>query len=145
MSVFNRPDFHDLWRHLGWGANTAKITVNSSVDRASHRSSRGHGFKPPWSPEFFSGFFTQLHKLRSLRRSFLHFQTLRPHKVLMRNARTHPLHTSWLFQLFKISILIKQNHQRVPTSVAEKSRAVYLLMSTESENLSSLRSRHQKG
>ena len=24
--------------------------------------------------EFFSGFFTQLHKLRSLRRSFLHFQ-----------------------------------------------------------------------
>ena len=26
-----------------------------------------------WSPEFFSGFFTQLHKLRSLRRSFLHF------------------------------------------------------------------------
>ena len=27
-----------------------------------------------WSPEFFfSGFFSQLHKLRSLRRSFLHF------------------------------------------------------------------------
>ena len=25
-----------------------------------------------WIPEFFSGFFTQLHKLRSLRRSFLH-------------------------------------------------------------------------
>ena len=23
--------------------------------------SRGHGFKPRWSPEFFSGFFTQLH------------------------------------------------------------------------------------
>ena len=23
----NRP-FHGLWRHLGWGANTAKITVN---------------------------------------------------------------------------------------------------------------------
>ena len=33
---------------------------------------RGHGFKPRWSPELFSGFFTQLHKLRSLRRSFLH-------------------------------------------------------------------------
>ena len=28
------------------------------------------------SPEFFSGFFTQLHKLRSLRRSFLHFHRL---------------------------------------------------------------------
>ena len=26
-----------------------------------------------WSPEFCSGFFTQLHKLRSLQRSFLHF------------------------------------------------------------------------
>ena len=33
---------------------------------------RGHGFKPRWSPEFCSGFFTQLHKLRSLRGSFLH-------------------------------------------------------------------------
>ena len=29
--------------------------------------------KPICSREFFSGFFTQLHKLRSLRRSFLHF------------------------------------------------------------------------
>ena len=29
-----------------------------------------------WSPEFFAGFFTQLHKLRSLRGSFLHFQCL---------------------------------------------------------------------
>ena len=30
--------------------------------------------KKAWkSPEFFSGFFTQLHKLRSLPRSFLHF------------------------------------------------------------------------
>ena len=35
--------------------------------------SRGHMFKPRWSPEFFSGFFTQLHKLHSLRRSCLHF------------------------------------------------------------------------
>ena len=34
--------------------------------------SRGLGFKPRWSPELFSGFFTPLHKLRSLRRSFLH-------------------------------------------------------------------------
>ena len=36
--------------------------------------SRGHRFKPRWSPEFFfSGFFMQLHKLCSLQRSFLHF------------------------------------------------------------------------
>ena len=46
----------------------------NSVGRASYRQSRGHGFKPRWSPGFFSGFFTQLHKLRSLRRSFLHLQ-----------------------------------------------------------------------
>ena len=30
-------------------------------------------FRIPWSPEFFSGFFMQLHKLHSLLRSFLHF------------------------------------------------------------------------
>ena len=47
--------------------------LHSSVGRASHRWSRGHGFKPRWSPDFFSGLFTQLHKLRSLRRSLLHF------------------------------------------------------------------------
>ena len=47
--------------------------LHSSVGRASHQKSRGHGFKPRWSPEFCSGFFTQLHKLRSLRRSFLYF------------------------------------------------------------------------
>ena len=34
--------------------------LHSSVGRASHRYSRGHGFKPRWSPEFFSGFLTQL-------------------------------------------------------------------------------------
>ena len=34
--------------------------LHSSVGRASHRYSRGHRFKPRWSPEFFSGFFTQL-------------------------------------------------------------------------------------
>ena len=30
-------------------------------------------FMTTWSPEFFSGFFMQLHKLHSLLRSFLHF------------------------------------------------------------------------
>lgn len=57
--------------------------------------------------------------------------------------------------LFTISILIKQNHQWIPTLREEKLRAELftywqerilscLLMSTESENLSSLRSRRQK-
>ena len=36
-----------------------------------HRT--GIARSPRWSLNFFSGFFTQLHKLRSLRRSFLHF------------------------------------------------------------------------
>ena len=34
--------------------------------------------------------------------------------------------THLILRLFKISILIKQNHQRVPTSGGEKSRAIYL-------------------
>ena len=52
-----------------------KPEKNSGLQRrALHRQSRGHRFKPCWSPEFFSGFFTQLHKLHSLRRPFLHFQ-----------------------------------------------------------------------
>ena len=34
------------------------------------------GSNPVEVLSFFSGFFTQLHKLRSLRQSFLHFQRL---------------------------------------------------------------------
>ena len=48
-----------------------KTTIHFAT---SGKLTLGHGFKPRWSPEFFSGFFTQLPKLRSLRRSFLHFQ-----------------------------------------------------------------------
>ena len=62
------------------------------------------------------------------------YQTIllkKQHNALKRNARTHPRHTS-------SPVLIKQNHQWVPTSGGEKTPAVYLLMSTESENLSSL-------
>ena len=65
---------------------TCSHSSHSSVGRASHRLSRGHGFKPRWSPEyiyFFSDFFTQSHKLRSLRRSFLHFQYV----TFYRNSR----------------------------------------------------------
>ena len=71
------------------------------------------------------------------------------------NARTHPSHTH-LLRLFKTSILIKQNHQWVPTPGGEKlltelftywqeSILSCLQMSTESDNLSSLRGRRQKG
>ena len=41
-----------------------------------------------------------------------------------------------LYAGFTASIMIKQNHQWVPTLGGEKLRAVCLLMSTESENLS---------
>ena len=47
-------------------------SVAKIAQLVEHRT--GIGFKPRWSSEFFSGFITQLHKLRSLRRSFLHFQ-----------------------------------------------------------------------
>ena len=49
--------------------------LHSSVGRASHRYRQVTGSNPIEVLNFyFSGFFTQLHKLRSLRWSFLHFQ-----------------------------------------------------------------------
>ena len=44
----------------------------SSVGRASHQYREVTGSNPVEVLNFFSGFFTKLHKLRSLRRSFLH-------------------------------------------------------------------------
>ena len=62
--IINTHFFHGkIWTH-NWPAPN----VSGFIAQL-----RGHGFKPRWSPEFFSGFFTQLHKLRSLGRSFLHF------------------------------------------------------------------------
>ena len=46
-----------------------------------------------WSPEFFSGFFTQVHKLRSLRRSFLHFQI--PYSHLISRVLNFAIFTSF--------------------------------------------------
>ena len=48
--------------------------LHSSVGRASHRYCEVTGSNPVEVVNFFSGFLTQLHKLRSLRRSFLHFR-----------------------------------------------------------------------
>ena len=48
--------------------------LHSSVGRASHRYHEVTGSNPVEVLKiFFSGFFTQLHKLRSLRQSFLRF------------------------------------------------------------------------
>ena len=46
--------------------------LHSSAGRASHRYREITGSNPVEVLNFFSGFFMQLHKLRSLRRSF-HF------------------------------------------------------------------------
>ena len=46
--------------------------LHSSVGGAWHRYREVTGSNPAEVLNFFSGFFTQLHKLRSLRRSFLH-------------------------------------------------------------------------
>ena len=74
--IINTNFFHgNIWTH-NWPAPNISGFISQLVE---HRNwvSRGHGFKPRRSPEFFfSGFFTQLHKLRSLRRSFLHFQKM---------------------------------------------------------------------
>ena len=65
-------------------ASSSRPGLLSSVQKQrSICSSRGHGFKPRWSPDFFFlGFFTQMHKLRSLRRSFLHLQCSIPPTAL---------------------------------------------------------------
>ena len=51
---------------------------HSSVGRASHRYRKVMGLNPVEVLNFFSGFFTQLHKLHSLRWSFLHFHFISP-------------------------------------------------------------------
>ena len=50
--------------------------LHSSVGRASHRYLEVTGSSPVEVLIFFSGFFTQLYKLRSLRRAFLHFHKI---------------------------------------------------------------------
>ena len=61
--------------------------------------------KPRWSHEFFSGFFTQLHKLRSLRLSFLHFHQER----LLRSTNFATMvtwrHTSLLYLVWSVNFL----------------------------------------
>ena len=85
MKMISFPQFiYDLF-HISLTLISFMGTYEPTIDLlpsgfiaqlVEHRTgkSRGHGFKPCWSPEFFSGFFTQLHKLCSLRRSCLHFQ-----------------------------------------------------------------------
>ena len=87
---------NDMWNksymNCGkWNENEEMIVAVNAiyahlVEHCTGKSP-GHGFKPDWSPKFFSGFFTQLHKLRSLRRSFLHFQN-----IFCRDVNERPRH-----------------------------------------------------
>ena len=65
-------DFHgDIWTHNRPASNVSGFIAQLVEHRTGIARSR---VQPRWSPEFFSRFSTQLHKLPSLRRSFLHFQ-----------------------------------------------------------------------
>ena len=56
------------------------------------------------SPEFFSGFFTVLHKLRSLRRSFLHFDIfiLIQIKVIFAKEVRHSASFFWKWEFLEL-------------------------------------------
>ena len=70
--IINTHFFHgNIWTH-NWPATNVSGFIAQLVE---HRTSIARSrVQTRWSSEFFSGFFTQLHKLRSLLRSFLHFQ-----------------------------------------------------------------------
>ena len=76
---------NDIWNKSYNRLWTAEMKWKWRNDRCSERNLHNSQLrllcncvkKPEKSPEFFSGgFFTQLHKLRSLRWSFLHFYSL---------------------------------------------------------------------
>ena len=65
---------HFYWHNSPQLTCSQRHWLHSSVGRASHRYREVTGSNPVEVLNFFfSGFFMQLHKLHSLRRSFLHF------------------------------------------------------------------------
>ena len=69
--------------------------LHSSVGYSVAPLSRGHGFKPRWSPEFFSGFFTQLH--------IIAFITARINLHLIHMINFRYITCSWLYVQFKVT------------------------------------------
>ena len=61
----------EAWKKIWPAPNVSGFIAQLVEHRTGIARSR---VQPRWSPEFFSRFSTQLHKLPSLRRSFLHFQ-----------------------------------------------------------------------
>ena len=83
--------------------------LHSSAGRASHRYREVTGSNPV-EVLIFSGFFMQLHKLRSLRRSFLHFQNFNCKKqggALNGSRVPFPQLLLLLFLFFFIILVIK--------------------------------------
>ena len=97
--------FHgNIWTHNWPAPNVSGFIAQLVEHRTGIARSR---VQPRWSPEFFSRFPTQLHKLPSLRRSFLHFQIsyLTPRnklEILIKVPSTFPP-TPPLTQQFAIS------------------------------------------
>ena len=104
ISVLHLTTSHRDWITRTWRTRTWLYGLWSQghgfiAQLVEHRTgkSRGHGFKPCWSPEFFSGFFTQLHKLRSLLRSFLHFRFISAvHIWFISYIINKDLHNVWI-------------------------------------------------
>ena len=70
---------------------------------------RGHGFKPHGSPEFFSGFFSQLHKLHSTARIILHLISF---KHFIQNHDLYHIHHS-KSKMFKATCMLHIS-ERIP-------------------------------
>ena len=79
--------------------------LHSSVGRAPHRYGEATGSNPVEVLIFFSGFFTQLHKLPSLRRSFLHFHSF----------------PQFIYDLFHISLTERQTVNQMCKTAANLS------------------------
>ena len=72
--IINNHFFHgNIWTHNWPAPNVCGFIAQLVEHRTGIARSRVQTPLKSWF-FFFSGFFTQLHKLRSLRRSFLHFQ-----------------------------------------------------------------------
>ena len=73
--IINTHFFHgNIWTHNWPAPNVSGFIAQLVEHRTGNREVTGSN--PVEVLHFFSGFFTQLHKLRSLRRSFLHFQKM---------------------------------------------------------------------
>ena len=66
----------EVWKKFGtstWFEPVTSRFTGAMLYQLSYEATDVGSRSPPSLPIFFSGFFTHLHKLRSLRRSFLHF------------------------------------------------------------------------